>query len=308
MEGPLLRAGPALLSLLLLAPARPAGAQSSVGASAASVQTGGRPAREEFELLGFGDACSAAFRYYRYPATGEGLEDNPVWGRVGIVTLAPDATRETVQWVFEQAGGLNFDKAMAAVAAENVGRSGWTRKGWTETVRPEPAANRPGLDELIRSTVSFDLGYAVHDWPAPPFRLSRVVYSPLSTCALAVFERDRAPTDAFRWKLVRLPADARRARAQAHVVNAQLLYADYGDIYLALEEAATAAAMDPRFSEGRYKHAVLLAAHGRFDEALKELEASIALDRRYARMAKDAIEFQDVRRQGRFKELIRRGR
>jgi len=294
-----------LAALLLLSAASFARAQSTVGTSAASIQTGGRPAREEFELLGFGSACSAAFRYYRYPATGEGLEDNPSWGRIGIVTLAPDSTRETVQWVFEQAGGLNFDKDLAAVASENLVRSGWSRKAYRETVRPDPTADRPGLDEMIRSTTSFELGYAVPDWPSRPMRLSQVHYSPLSTCALAVFELDGAATEAFRWKLVRLPADARRARAQAHVVNAQLLYSDYGDIYGALEETATAAAMDPRFAEGRYKHAILLGAHGRFEDALKELEAALALDRRYARMAKEAIEFQDVRKQSRFKDLVR---
>jgi len=176
------------------------------------------------------------------------------------------------------------------------------QQGYTETVRPEPTAKRPGLEALIRSTASFEFRQAT-TWPPRTFVLSKIHYSSLNTCALLLFHRE-APEDAFRYKLIRVGAQTRRLRARAHVINGLLLYRKEDDLDGALAETTIAAETDPDYGPGRYYHALLLAAHGRFDGALGELAAAVSLDQRFAQKAREAAEFEDLSRDQRFLAIV----
>src|SRR5438876_10364063 len=111
--------------------------------------------------------------------------------------------------------------------------------------------------ESFGSTTSLRIGYAITIPPAP-YYLSQIEYSPLGTCAFLLFEKPGRPPNVYRYQLVRVPLDARRKRAQAHLNNALLLYRKGDDLDGALEEAQIAAGMDPRLAEARFYHAALL--------------------------------------------------
>ena len=196
---------------------------------------------------------------------------------------------------------MPWNSAAADRAVETLVRSGYSNAGYSEKVRPDPVAQRSGLESILRSTVAFE----AHDpvsMPHPQFHLGQAHYSTHNNCALLVFQR-AAAVDAYRYQLIRISTSARRTRARAHVTNGLLLY-KAGDLEGAQAELAIAAEMDASFPPGRYYNATLLAAQARFDEALQELQAAVRLDRRYAGMARQASEFEDLRRDPRFDDTI----
>ncbi|MBI4422934.1 MAG: hypothetical protein HY554_04375 [Elusimicrobia bacterium] len=260
---------------------------------------------EEFAFLGWSKTCSAAIRHLRYPPSARGAD--PIWSRLGALSLEPDAERAQPRWLLSTGSpGTHWDPSRSEAASQVLAREGYGEPGFLETVRLGPA---PALKDLaaVRTPATLDVAYRVA-WPPKPHALSRVYYSALGNCALTVFERPGAPTDAYRYELVRLPVEARRRRAQSHLNAAVLLYRSENDLYGALEEARVAATMDPRLGEARYRHATLLAAHGRFEEALRELTEAVKLDARHGASAKKALEFEDIRKQPRFAEAIKPGR
>ena len=62
---------------------------------------------------------------------------------------------------------------------------------------------------------------------------------------------------------------------------------------------------ESQYAAGRYHHAVLLAALGRFDEALDELGAALGLEKTWAKKAKDAPEFSSLRNDQRFLDILK---
>lgn len=285
---------PAVLISLLAFPA---------AAQPAAADLRARYGYEEVVVLAWNEACSIGIRHYRYPGSVEGAPVDPMWGRLGAVSLDPGETRAKVNWLLQVKPGYAYYKGYQTAAEDQLNRGGYTRNGFVERVRTEPVASGRGLESLIKSTASLEVGYNVA-YASAPHALSRVYYSPLGTCAFLVFERPGIPPDLFKYQLVRVPVETRRKRAEAHITNALLLYKKDGDLYGALEEAEIAAGMDPRLAEARYRYAALLSAHGRFEEALKELREAVTLERSYAKTARAAIEFEDLWKQPRFKQAI----
>lgn len=276
-----------LLSLagLLLSPAFPARAE------------------EEFSLIGWSKACSAAVRHARLPSAADPDVD-AAFLRVGALTLAPDRDQVREEWLLEVQGPDAMRPEEPEAVSSRLAHSGYPRPGFVERVRPEPAAPQPGLEQLLRSTASFQVSHAAR-WPPPEsYAIDRAYYSPLKSCALILFRRAAAPRD-YRHVLVRVQPDAHRRRARAHATNGLLLYR-LSDLEGALAELEIAARMAPDFALARYHHAALLAADGRFEEALGELSAAVRLDRRYAETARSAPEFEELREDRRFKAVAAR--
>ena len=248
---------------------------------------------EEVSLLGWNDACAVALRHLRYPPSPEGGPIDPEAGRIGAVALAPDSTKAAPTWTLIVKEGTLWDRGQAAAAQDAMARAGFTRSGYRERLYKEPVVGGLGI-ETLASTASLRIGYQV-SIPTAPYSLVQIDYSPLGTCAFLLYEKPGHPPNLYRYQLARVPLDARRKRAQAHLNNGLLLYRKGNDIFGALAEVEIAAAMDPRLGDARYHHAALLAVHGRFEEALAELREAVLLDEKYARMAKEAVEFDDLK-------------
>lgn len=258
---------------------------------------------EEAQVIGWNDACSVAIRHFRYPPSVEGAQVEPNWGRLGTVSLAPDRSRPTTRWALQIKEGLPFSKGYELAAGEQLSRGGYKKPGFVERVRLDPVAEGRDLESVIKTTASLRVGYSV-GYASAPYALTRIHYSPLGNCAFLVFQKPGYPPQVYKYQLVRVPIEARRRRAEAHLTNALLLYKKASDTYGALEEAEISSGMDPRLSEARYHHAVMLAVHGRFDDSLKELHEAVVLDGRWAKAAREAIEFEDLWKQARFKQAL----
>jgi len=276
----------------------------AVGALAQEPSSGrARFGYEEVALVGWNDGCSIAIRHFRYPPSVEGAQVEPNWGRLGTVSLEPDSIRPTTRWAFQVKEGYPFSKGYVLAGVEQLSRGGYKRTGFVERVRPEPVAEGRDLESIIKTTTSLEVGYTV-PYASAPYALSAVHYSPLGTCAFLLFQKPGYPPNLYKYQLVRVPVEVRRRRAQAHLTNALLLYKKASDTYGALDEAEISAAMDPRLSEARYRYALLLSVHGRFDESLKELHEAVLLDGKWAKEAKIAVEFEDLWKQARFKQAL----
>lgn len=286
------------LVLALLLPGLAAAQDGRVVDTGRATRTG----YDEFRFIGFSQACSAAIEYFSYPPTGKGLQGVPEAWKIGTITLDPGSKRETESWRYAGVIQEAWRRAEADMALETLAREGYDRPGAPEKVRDAPLAKHPDLARILPNPRTFQLGYRTQ-WPEAPWRLAGVHYHPLGNCALVLFRDERRPRDSWRWKLVKiLNPGVRRKRARAHLTNGLLLY-EAADIYGALEEAAIAAAMDPGYAAARYHHAVLLAAHGKFDQALVELEAAVAADPDFKAKAREAVEFERLRGRPGFRRL-----
>ncbi|MFH1724413.1 MAG: tetratricopeptide repeat protein [Elusimicrobiota bacterium] len=288
-----------LLSLLLAPPAvaRPA---------TLIVEQGTRTVAgyDEFLFLGWNDACSVAIQYFGYPPAGQGLQGIPDRWRIGSFTIPPDDVDEEIYWAYRWKEGRHWDRTASEKATEKLLREGYTVSGRVETIRDAPTADQPGLDEILHSTATFEIAYRM-TWPPSQYRLTHVHYSPLGTCVFFVFRDLTAPRDGYRTKLARIHnPGVRRKRARAHATNGLLLYKQGVDLYAAEEELAIAVATDPDYPLGRYYHAMLLALHGRFEESLEDLKEAVARDPRYAKKAEEAVEFESLYRDQRFKAIV----
>lgn len=288
-----------LLAALLCAPASTLAAKNTFIEGGTRTITG----YDEFLFLGWKDGCSAALQYFSYPPLGTVMAGLPDTWLIGSITIPPDTVDPKARWVSRGISALAWRKSEAIQLTEVLVREGYVPNGHIERIRDAQVAVRPGLAHVIHSTTAFRLGYRTK-WPPKRYRLRTIHYSPLGTCALMVFRYPKRPRRSYRWKLVRLlNPDVRRKRARAHVTNGLLLYKE-ADLYGAEEELEIAADMDPEYPTALYHHSRLLAAHGRFDEALISLGAAVDRDQRFQFSAKKAIEFQELHRRPVFKDIV----
>jgi tetratricopeptide (TPR) repeat protein len=290
----------AFLSLILALPASAIPPSKFAGAATIS---GIREAHDEFAFIGWNDACSAALRHVRYPAADDRKPGEPKSWRIGTMTIPPTSPQPVARWDCESRRDPSWSKGRAENAAEAL-RKTYRVAGHAEDVRNAPVGPQPGLADLLTTTSSFKPEGRV-SWPPPTFRLSRVHYHPLGTCALLVFTKGLPDAFEYRYTLIRLlNPDVRLRRADAHATNGRLLYDKNSDPEGGEEELAIAVRLDPRSAASRYDHALLLSVTGRFDEALVELDTAVRLDKSLIKKAKAAPEFDEIRRDGRFLKII----
>lgn len=290
---------------LFLALALAASADAARAPIYVAVGTATRTGYEDFAVLGWGEACSVAVQYLRYPPEGAGLRGVPEAFRVGIISLPPNAEAQEEHWTYTSDKGQGFSSenlTRVVAALRDEGRH--DRPGTQERLRYSRVADQPGLASLLFSTAVFKADPPLDGVPER-FRFRAAHYSPLGSCALFEFIDPASPRDGLRTQLARLPEPGvRRARARAHVNNALLLYRNDADLTAAEAELAIAAAMDPKYPLGRYNHALLLTLHGRFDEALESLKVAIKRDGTWAEEARRATEFEPLREDPRFLALL----
>ena len=262
-------------------------------------------AHDEFAFIGWDSACSAAIQNVSYPPFGAGVTGEPSAWKFGALNIAPGASQPTAQWILDSRKDSFWSAPQAQKASEALAKT-HAFKGFVEDVREGPMGDQPGLAELLLTTSAFRAAGSPA-WPPPAFRLAQVQYHPLITCALLVFSTPGSAEEAqYRCVLIRLlNTSARRRRADAHAANGLLLYSKSSDPEAAEAELAIAAHMDPQYAPGRYHHAVLLAALGRFDEALEELAVAVRLDKAWAKKAKEALEFHSLHEDARFLDIVK---
>lgn len=258
--------------------------------------------REELALLGWNDACSVALKHHVYPARGAAIYGEPVGTRVGVATVQPGEQTHGMKWFYEAAGPNTFDPKRIARLGRELKKLGYRRKGYAETVRPDPSREQPGLAETILTTATLSLRPGLA-WPGPGWRWSGAEYSPLGTCALLVFDSLEAPPRKT-WLLARTyNPRVRLERSRAHAANARLLFSA-GELEAAVAEAGTAASLAPESALSRYVHAALLAMSGRDDESVAELKAAIELDPRKRKDAREDRDFETLRPRRDFRDLV----
>ncbi|TPW21406.1 MAG: hypothetical protein FD126_720 [Elusimicrobia bacterium] len=289
------------LALALAAPGALAQGRSTI----VHVGTATRSGYEELGIVGWGEGCSVAIRYLRYPPEGVGLRGVPDAFRIGTITLSPDAAEQKERWVYASESGRGWapeDMDKTAAYLRDQGRH--DRKGTVEHLRSARVADQPGLQALLTSTAVFQSDPPLGGFPER-YRFTSVYYSPLVSCALFDFTDRRSPQDGHRLVLARLPEPGvRRSRARAHVTNALLFYRNEGDLTSAEAELAVASAMDPQYSLARYNHALLLSLHGRFNEALASLKVAVTRDGAFAVEARKAPELEALKDDPRLAALL----
>lgn len=258
--------------------------------------------REELTLLGWNDACSVAVKHHSYPVRGTAIYGEPIGTRLGTVTIPPGEQGLKARWFYEATGPNTFDAARIARIEKDLRKLGYRRKGYPETVRPNPSRAQPGLAETILSTATLSLRGGL-SWPGRGWRWSGADYSPLGTCALLIFDSLEAPPRKA-WLMARTyNPRLRLERSRAHAANARLLFSA-GELEEATAEAGTAAALAPEAALSRYVHAALLAMSGRDDEAVAELKAAIELDPRKRKEARADRDFETLRQRRDFRDLV----
>jgi len=259
---------------------------------------------DEFVIIGWNQGCSIALGYKSYPRLGKGMVGIPDEWRVGTVSLPPDSDTEVRTSSYDPSKGY-WDPSRWDHTVGKLKDARYDQPGYPEEIRAAEVTERPDIAASILSTGSLKVSQVV-DWPDARFRFARVIYNPLGSCALLVYRDEKRPQQSYDFKLVRLSdVSVRRDRAKAHAVNGLLLYKNQSDIYAALEELAIAEAMAPRYSLALYYHAQLLALHGDFEESLKRLRKVFSEEPSYRKKAKKAIEFEAMRKDPRFKALVK---
>lgn len=259
---------------------------------------------DEFRFLGWNDGCSVAYQYLSFPPVGEAMQGVPVRWDIGSWAIRPGEVEPRVSWVEHGIAGSSWDKARAERGLAWLSKRGYYRQGRMERVRRPQETDPQGLEPALPSTTTFQLGYKTL-WPPPKFKLSEVYYSPLATCGFFVFRDTTNVRDSYTFKLVRIQnPGVRHLRARMHVSDGLMLY-QASDIYGALQELATASAIDPDYALARYHHAVLLTTHGAPEEALEELAAALTLDPKFLEQAKTAVEFAKLRKTPQYKKMAR---
>jgi tetratricopeptide (TPR) repeat protein len=258
--------------------------------------------REELTLLGWNDACSVAVKHHSYPTRGTAIYGEPIGTRLGTMTITPGEQAQKARWFYEASGPNTYDAARIARIEKDLRKLGYKRKGYPETVRPDPSRAQPGLAETILTTATLNLRGGLA-WPGKEWRWSGADYSPLGTCALLIFDSVEAPPRKA-WLMARTyNPRLRLERSRAHAANARLLFSA-GELEAATAEAGTAAALAPEAALSRYVHAALLAMSGRDDKAVAELRAAIALDPRKRQEAREDADFESLRARRDFRDLV----
>lgn len=257
--------------------------------------------REEWRVVGWNDACSVAFVHLGYPKFGEAIHGEPVITRVGTLTI-PAGKEKAAQTLTLDASGTNtWDSKGLAAAEKELKKAGYDRPGFIEDIRRARVGEQPGLEDRLSDLKTLA--------PRAPvggkgLRWAAAAYSPLSTCALLVFEREDEPAR-LKLELARVyNPRVRRERGYDHASNARLLF-ESGDLDGGLAEAKTAAAVAPELPIARYNHAAMLCLSGRLNEAVAELSAAIKLDARLIDKAKTDWDLDNLRKRQDFRELMR---
>lgn len=256
--------------------------------------------REDFAVVGWRPDCSVAINHLGFPYRGEAIYDEPVFTRIGTVTIPPGAERPRASWTVEWDGANTWKPEEARKALRQLVAAGFDKRGYEERIGEAVIEERPDLSELLRSTASLR-AKAGAAWPAPPWKLTRIVYSPLTTCALVVYEHDRR----FSYALARVHnTKVRPERARAHLTTGLLLFAK-GDLEGALAETAAAAALYPDGAANRYHHAAMLSLSGELERAVEELREAVGLNPEYRAKAATDRDFENLQDLPAFRSLIK---
>lgn len=255
--------------------------------------------REEFAVLGWDGGCGVAINHLGYPHRGEAIYDEPVMARIGRVRIGPGKLQAEANWEIAWDGANTWKPLEAKKVLAELLAAGYDHRGFVERIRPEPAAQKRDLDDVLRSTETLATrGRA--DWPPAPWRLSAIHYNRLANCALIVYEDGPR----FRYVLSRIyNTAARPVRARAHLNNGLLLF-DEGDLPGALAETGIAASLQPEEALNRYHHAAMLSLSGRITDALEELAEAVRLKPAYRAKAAADIDFENLRDIKGFRELV----
>jgi len=261
-------------------------------------------ARETLSVINWNNACSVALTHFGYPRLGEAIVTEPVYARIGALTLPPGNEIPVPHWRVSFDGANLWDADVAKNAQSELHGAGYTRAGYIETIRLDPAG-REDLGELLKSTTTFGLRLSATDLPnSEEWRLAQAYYAPTDQCALLVYSHIQIDQPGYDLRLVHLYAtNTRIKRARIHLENG-LVLAQTGDLDGALAETETAAHMTPLDHSPRYHHAALLCLLGHPNEALTELKQAITLDPQDAARAKKDADFETLRDDQRFQALV----
>lgn len=259
--------------------------------------------RETLRLIGWNKACSAAIERLGYPEIGQAIADEPVFTRIGTVTIEPGEEKSKEKWLRSWDGRRSFQPEEAHDALAKLKKEGYVLPGFTETLRHKVAPERD-LPRLVSSTESFR-SKSPGPWPGPGWRFEKVYYSPLaSTCALLVYKKEDEKKDFFKILLVRVGNPAIRFdRAVSRTTNARILQ-EKGALPDALQDAADAAGFAPEHSVARYHHAAILYLSGRIENAVTELEEAIKIDRGLRKKARQDGDFSGLSWHPRFRQAV----
>jgi hypothetical protein len=258
--------------------------------------------REELLVLGWNDACSISVKHLVYPPLGVAIHAEPIATRLGTLTVQPGEQRTDTKWFYEASGPNTYDPKKVAGIERDLRKLGYGRKGYPETVRPDPSTIQPGLAETLLTTATLRLRPGLA-WPGAGWRWSGAHYSPLGTCALLLFE-STSGIPRKTWLLARTyNPRVRLERSRAHAVNSRLLFSA-GELEPAAAEAGTAASLAPESAQNRYVYATLLAMSGRDDEAVAELRVAIELDPKRRKEARSDADFETLRPRQDFRDLL----
>jgi hypothetical protein len=259
--------------------------------------------RERLDVLGWGDGCSVAVAQYGDPPEGA-VDEDPLLVRIGVLTIPPGQTKEKDDWMISLHGPSSWRPHEADKILALLSQRGYSKPGVTEDIGKSPVVDARDLPKLINTTETLK-PVPGKTWPGRDWRWTGMVYGPLSTCALFIYQARDFDAPFYNYLLVRINnPGARPARAEARLTNAFLLM-EKGDLDSAILESATAARLDPNNASARYHHARLLALSGEVEPAIDELEAAIRLDAQYKKKAKNDKDLESLRWHPKFKEMTK---
>ncbi len=290
-----------LLALFLFAnvaaPARAQDAQADAGPALEADH-------EAFYLLGWNKACSVGLAHYAFPKVGEAIADEPIYTRIGTLTIEPGQENAVEKWAFAAEGKNTWNPRRAADAKSDLAKAGYNLAGYKELIRPEAVVEARDLPRLILSTDTFrSKSTAVYPDPSQ-YRLAFVYYAPFASCALLVYRELGQRKDFYKEMLIRVETPRiRHDRALSHIDNGLLLL-QQGDRVGAVAETAIAAKMAPEYAEARYKHAALLNLDGQTEAAVDELQNALKLDPTLRDKAREDPDFDSLKGFPRFDDLV----
>lgn len=260
--------------------------------------------REELSVIGWNKACSVAVAHLAYPRLGQAVVGEPIAARIGALTIPPGAEDFTTDWKTDWAGANTWQAGPARKAMQNLIAAGYDHRGFLEEIRPDPIAPGRGLEELIRSTATLGLR-ATKDWPATDWRMARIDYNRLATCALVIFEKKQDGKPFYRYVLARLyNTQVRAERSRAHLTNGLLLFGA-GELPGALAETGIAVSLYPEGPANHYHHGAMMALSGHLEGSIAELGQAIKLKPEYRAQALKDQDFEAVAKHPRFRALMR---
>lgn len=247
--------------------------------------------KEELSIIGWNKACSVAVTHLSYPRPGQAVANEPIATRIGTLTVATGEEKARARWTIDWGGANSWLEKPAQEAMQSLIAAGYDDRGYREDIRNGIAPSTASLQARQ------DPG-----WPSSDWRLARLHFNRLGTCALAVFAQE-GPL--LRYVLTRVyNPKARSVRARAHLEEGLRLF-DAGDLAGALDETGVAAAVYPEGAENRYHHAAMLCLSGELQESITELAEAVKLKPEYRKKALKDIDFESVAKQPRFRVLMK---